>query len=132
MEVQAMKRSLARWEPQVYAVLRIMAGTMFALHGTAKLFGWPGDKAPAAAHLLIAAGVIESFTGFMIALGFQTRWAALLASGTMAVAYFKSHAFGGSFFPTVNRGELAVLYCFLFLFIAARGSGIWSADGREG
>jgi putative oxidoreductase len=125
-----MERYLGRWSPQLYALLRMVAGALFALHGTAKLFGWPGDKPPASAHLIIAAGVIEAVAGAMIALGFRTSWAAFVASGTMAVAYFKGHALGGSLFPTVNRGELAVIYCFLFLYIAARGPGIWSADGE--
>jgi putative oxidoreductase len=126
-----MKRWLGRFEPQLYAILRIVTGVMFALHGTAKLFGWPGDKPPASDNLLIAAGVIETAGGAMIALGFYASWAAFIASGTMAVAYFKSHAFGGSIFPTLNRGELAVVYCFLFLYVAARGSGTWSIDGND-
>ncbi|HEX2834316.1 MAG TPA: DoxX family protein [Thermoanaerobaculia bacterium] len=125
-----MTRWLGRFEPQFYAIVRIVAGVMFALHGTAKLFGWPGTKPPAADDLLIAAGVIETATGVMVAIGYQASWAAFVASGTMAVAYFKSHAFGVSFFPTINRGELAVLYCFLFLYIAARGAGTWSIDGN--
>lgn len=126
-----MERVLGPWAPHLYALLRIITGAMFALHGTAKLFGWPGDRPAAADGLLIAAGVIEAFGGLMIATGFYASWAAFIASGTMAVAYFKGHAIGGSFFPTVNRGELAVVYCFLFLYIAARGSGIWSLDPRE-
>lgn len=123
-----MSRYLGRFAPHLYAILRIAAGALFALHGTAKLFGWPGTNPPASAHLIIAAGVIETFTGVMIAIGFYASWAAFLASGTMAVAYFKGHAFGVSLFPTVNKGELAVIYCFLFLFIAARGPGMWSID----
>jgi putative oxidoreductase len=123
-----MSRYLGRFAPHLYAVLRIVAGALFALHGTAKLFGWPGTNPAASAELIIAAGVIETFTGVMIAIGYYASWAAFLASGTMAAAYFKSHAFGVSIFPTVNKGELAVIYCFLFLFIAARGPGIWSID----
>ncbi|MGN6185378.1 MAG: DoxX family protein [Thermoanaerobaculia bacterium] len=120
-----MNRYLGRYEPQLYAILRIVTGALLALHGTAKLFGWPGTRPPAADDLLIAAGVIETFTGVMIAIGFYTSWAAFLASGTMAAAYFKSHAFGVSFFPTINKGELAVVYCFWFLYVASRGGGTW-------
>lgn len=123
-----MNRYLGRFAPHLFAILRIITGVMFALHGTAKLFGWPGTDPPAAAELIIAAGVIETFTGVMMAIGFYARWAAFLASGTMAAAYFKGHAFGVSFFPTVNQGELAVVYCFLFLYIAAHGPGMWSID----
>ncbi|HEX7832725.1 MAG TPA: DoxX family protein [Thermoanaerobaculia bacterium] len=122
---------LGRYEPHLYAVLRIVAGVLFSLHGTAKLFGWPGSNPPAAANLMIAAGVIETVAGVMIAIGFYASWAAFLASGTMAVAYFKSHAFGVSIFPTVNKGELAVVYCFLFLYMSARGAGKWSIDGEK-
>jgi len=123
-----MTRFLGRYEAQLFAILRIVAGVLFALHGTAKLFGWPGTKPPTGDDLLIAAGVIETFGGAMIAAGFYASWAAFVASGTMAVAYFKSHAFGVSFFPTINRGELAVVYCFYFLYLAARGPGIWSVN----
>ncbi len=123
-----MVRYLGRFAPHCFAILRIVSGVMFALHGTAKLFGWPGANPPAADELIIAAGVIETAAGVLVAIGFYASWAAFVASGTMAVAYFKAHAFGVSLFPTVNKGELAVLYCFLFLFIAARGPGIWSID----
>jgi putative oxidoreductase len=129
-ETGCMQHTLGRFAPQLYAILRIVAGTLFALHGTAKLFGWPGPNPPVGDELLIAAGVIETFTGAMVAIGFQTSWAAFVASGTMAAAYFKGHGLGGSIFPTVNGGEEAVLYCFLFLFIAANGPGVWSIDAN--
>ncbi len=122
-----MERFLGRWTPQLFALLRIMAGVMFALHGTQKLFGWPGDRPAATATLSIVGGVIEVATGALIAIGLWAGSAAFLASGTMAVAYFLRHAEDG-FFPIVNRGELAVVYCFLFLFIAGHGSGAWSLD----
>lgn len=113
---------------QIYALLRIMSGLMFMLHGTMKLFGWPGEDPPAElASLAGAAGVIEFITGLLITIGLFAGIAAFIASGTMAVAYFIGHASGG-FFPVVNKGELAVLYCFLFLYIASKGSGIWSVD----
>ncbi|MFZ2491308.1 MAG: DoxX family protein [Thermoanaerobaculia bacterium] len=122
-----MERLLGRFAPHLFAILRVIAGVMFALHGTQKLFGWPGDKPPVGAMLIVAAGVIEAFGGALIAIGFLTRWAAFVCSGTMAVAYFYAHA-GDGFFPTLNGGELAVLYCFLWLFVAAHGAGIWSVD----
>lgn len=83
--------------------------------------------------LSLTAGVIEFGAGVLIALGLFAGWAAFLSSGTMAVAYFVSHAGSGmKFWPIVNRGELAVVYCFLFLYIATRGSGIWSLDALRG
>ena len=125
--VPPMERFLGRYSPQLFVILRIMAGLMFAMHGTQKLLGWPGTRPPATAPLSIAAGVIEIGTGVLIAIGLWAGTAAFLASGTMAVAYFLRHAEDG-FFPIVNRGELAVVYCFLFLFIAGYGSGVWSVD----
>lgn len=122
-----MERFLGRYTAQLYAILRIMAGVMFAMHGTQKLFAWPGDRRAATAALSIAGGWIEVITGTLIAIGLWAGSAAFLASGTMAVAYFLRHAEDG-FFPIVNRGELAVVYCFLFLFMAGYGSGIWSVD----
>jgi putative oxidoreductase len=127
--VRGMERFLGKLAPAFFALLRIMAGVMFAMHGTQKLFGWPGTRAPATATLSIVGGWIEVVTGLLIAIGLFAGWAAFLASGTMAVAYFLRHS-GDGFFPIVNRGELAVLYCFLFLFIAAHGGGAWSIDQR--
>lgn len=101
---------------------------MFLFHGTQKLFGYPGDRSPAELLSLAGlAGVIETAGGLMIALGLLAAPAAFLASGTMAVAYFLRHAPDG-FLPIVNRGELAILYCFGFLLIAAMGSGRYSLD----
>lgn len=119
---------LRRFEEPIYALFRFMFGLAFIFHGTQKLFAWPGDAR--AAELFSQrglAGVIEVFGGAMIALGLWAGWAAFLASGTMAVAYFMRHAPDG-FLPIVNRGELAVLYCFAFLYIAARGSGRYSLE----
>jgi putative oxidoreductase len=118
---------LTRYSPHTYALLRIFAGVMFMMHGTQKLFAWPGGKMAPLASLRGVGGVIETFGGLAIAIGLYASVAAFIASGMMAVAYFLSHASGG-FFPIVNRGELAVLYCFLFLYVAAAGSGIWSVD----
>jgi putative oxidoreductase len=122
------KPLLSKYQEETWALLRIVSGFLFLAHGTQKLFGWPGGKEAAGfAELRWFAGVIETVGGAMIALGFYTAVAAFIASGTMAVAYFKAHASGG-FLPIINRGELAVLYCFLFFYMSAKGSGIWSVD----
>jgi putative oxidoreductase len=116
-----MERWLGRHSEILYAVLRVVAGLMFAMHGTQKLLAWPvGPKA--GAPLMQVAGTIELVGGLLIALGLFASYAAFVASGEMAVAYFMAH-FPGGFWPLVNKGELAVLYCFLFLYIAARGAG---------
>lgn len=109
----------ARFEPQIFALLRFVAGLMFLMHGTRKLWGWPGDRPASTEMLSIAGGWIEVVCGLLIAFGLFATWAAFLASGTMAVAYFLRHADGG-FHPIVNKGELAVLYCFLWLYVASR------------
>jgi len=122
-----MERFLGKYSPHLYAVLRIVVGLMFAMHGSQKLFGWPGTKHPGLPPLLIAGGVIELVCGIMIALGLLTGCAAFVASGEMAVAFFKQHLPGG-WLPIMNGGEAAVVYCFLFLYMAAQGSGVWSID----
>lgn len=128
-EVLRMDTRKGRLAPRIYAILRVVSGLMFMMHGTQKLFAWPGTKPRATAALQFAAGVIETAGGLMIALGLFASFAAFIASGTMAVAYFMRHAgTGEKFYPLINRGELAVLYCFLLLFIAAAGSGMWSLD----
>jgi putative oxidoreductase len=124
-----MRPPLARFSAQTYALLRIVGGLMFAMHGTQKLLGWPGGgNTVALVSLMALAGIIELVGGLMIAVGFRAGIAAFIASGQMAFAYFMSHAPQGPY-PILNRGELAALYCFLFLHIAASGSGIWSVDG---
>jgi putative oxidoreductase len=125
-----MERILGRYAPQFFALLRLAAGLMFAMHGTQKLFGWPGGKDPMKVPLMQFAGGVELVCGLLIAIGLLTGWAAFLAAGEMAAAYFMGHARGG-FWPILNQGELAALYCFLFLFIAAHGAGIWSVDGAR-
>jgi putative oxidoreductase len=122
-----MARLLGNYSPYLYAVLRIIVGLMFAMHGSQKLFGVPEGHRMPLASLLGVAGVIEFTCGILIAIGLFTSCAAFVASGEMAVAYFKQHAPAGAL-PIVNRGELAVLYCFLFLYFAAQGSGLWSVD----
>lgn len=123
-----MERFLGNYSPHFYAILRIVAGVMFAMHGSQKLFGWPGDgNTVELASMMGVAGIIELVGGILIAIGFLTSWAAFIASGEMAVAFFMTH-FPQDWNPLVNQGETAVLYCFLFLYMAARGSGIWSVD----
>jgi putative oxidoreductase len=98
------------------------------------VLGILAESQPEVMSQLWIGGVIELGTGLMIATGFVTRWAAFLASGTMAVAYFQFHwkaQFDSNFFPAINRGESAVVYCFLFLFIACKGAGVWSVDNRR-
>jgi putative oxidoreductase len=107
--------------------LRIVAGFTFTQHGVQKLFGWLGGQAVAMGSLAWVAGVLETFGGLLIVLGLFTRPVAFLLSGQMAVAYFRAHAPRG-FWPVINSGELAVLYCFIFLFIAAAGPGPLSLD----
>jgi putative oxidoreductase len=127
-----MAEVFGRFWAHTFALLRIVAGLMFAMHGTLKLFGYPPSAmmkggAGGLSPLILASAVIELVCGILIAVGFFTGIAAFIASGEMAVAYFKGHAPHG-FWPIVNQGELAVLYCFVFLFIAAHGAGIWSID----
>lgn len=126
-----MERFLGRFAPHLYAILRIIAGLLFAMHGTQKIFKWPipppGGGGGPLPPLMVAAGWIEIIAGLLIAIGLFASLAAFITSGEMAVAYFMAHA-PQSFWPLVNQGELAVLYCFLFLYIAAAGAGIWSID----
>src|SRR4029078_6954781 len=115
-----MERILGRFSSYFYAILRIVAGLLFACHGTQKLFGFPGTNPPLPniASLPGVAGIIELVCGILIAIGLLTSIAAFLASGEMAAAYFLAHI-KASFWPILNHGELAVLYCFLFLYFAA-------------
>lgn len=123
-----MDRWLGRHAERIYALLRIVAGLLYACHGAQKLFGALGGTAMTSNPMMLAAGIIEFGGGLLIAIGLFASWAAFIASGQMAVAYFMVHAKGG-FWPIINKGELAVVYCFLFLYIAARGSGPYSVDG---
>lgn len=130
---------LGRYSSYVYAILRIVAGFMFTLHGTQKLLGFPTrlpnpcqcpPRPPASefmSTLLTVGGVIELVAGLLILIGLFAGIAAFISSGMMAVAYFMSHQPGGAL-PIQNGGELAVIYCFVFLYIAAIGSGTWSVD----
>ena len=125
-----MEKWLGKYSNFFYALMRIITGALFACHGAQKLFGVLGGQKQGAT-LMIIAGVIEFGGGILIAVGFFTGFVAFIASGEMAVAYFKQH-YPGGFWPIVNRGELTVLYCFVFLYIASRGSGILSIDALLG
>jgi len=126
-----MEKVLGKFSPQTYALMRIVAGLLFAQHGAQKLFGALGGEARPLASLMGLAGVIELVGGLLIAVGLFAGLAAFIASGEMAVAYFMVHAPRG-LFPIQNGGELAVFYCFVFLYIASRGSGTWSIDAARG
>lgn len=117
---------LKRFSDQLYSLMRLFAGFLFACHGAQKLFGVLGSPQMVHVPLMLAAGIIEFFGGVLIALGVFTAIAALVASGEMAVAYFLQHAPHG-FWPIRNHGEMAVLFCFVFLYIASQGDGRWSA-----
>jgi putative oxidoreductase len=126
---------LGGYNQHAYALLRIISGLLFVCHGGQKLFGWfggmdgNGGTVPLAS-LFGTAGVIELITGSLITLGLYTGYAAFIASGQMAVAYFIGH-FPQSFWPLENKGEIAVLNCFVFLYMATKGSGIWSIDAAR-
>lgn len=124
-----MERVLGRFAPQLYAIMRIVVGLLFACHGAQKLFGVLGGQQVPLASQFGLAGVIELVGGVMIAIGFLTGTVAFIASGEMAFAYFTAHMPRGGL-PIQNGGELSVLYCFVFLYIAARGAGIWGVDKR--
>jgi len=116
------------WAPYILSIFRVLAGTMFACHGAQKIFGAFGGMPPGVPPTLTwTAGPLEFFGGVLIAIGLFTRPVAFLLSGLMAAAYFKGHAPNG-FWPKANGGELAVLYCWLWLFIAAHGPGAWALD----
>jgi putative oxidoreductase len=132
-----------------YALLRIVTGFLFLFHGLQKIFGVLTDRGAAVFGTQAwFGGLIELVGGILVMVGLQTRWAAFLASGTMAVAYFQFHFFpslfvaqegamekvfhlGTNIIPQINGGDKAVLYCFIFLYIAAKGGGKWSLDGGK-
>lgn len=119
------------YAPQTYALLRIVSGLLFLWHGTHKLFSFP-IPAPEGipAFVTYIASPIELVGGALVMIGLMTRWAAFLCSGLMAAAYWMAHG-TKALFPIANGGELPILYCFVFLFIAAHGSGIWSVEGSR-
>ena len=119
---------LDRYSEQAYALLRIVSGLLFFAHGVHKFFNFPTAFPMPLSPVLMVAGIIELVTGILIVIGVFTRPAAFVASGMSAVGYWLVHGSQG-LYPIANGGETIVLYCFLFLYIAARGAGIWSADG---
>jgi putative oxidoreductase len=122
---------LKPWEGTIYGIMRVIVGLLFVEHGLQKIFGLFGGMPPEApAFVRWVAGGIELVGGLMVATGFQTRIAAFVCSGLMAAAYFMAH-FPKGFFPVQNGGELSILYCWIFLFIAAYGPGKFSVDGER-
>ena len=123
-----MKRILSAYNSHAYALMRIITGFLFLWHGSQKLFNFPaGMPADVPAFIIYGAGSIELICGILVMIGLFTRAAAFLASGLMAAAYWIAHG-THALLPIQNNGELAVLYCFVFLFIATQGGGIWSID----
>jgi putative oxidoreductase len=121
---------LSVYQPQALALLRIVAALLFIEHGTMKLFSFPAPlmEGPLPTLILIA-GILEVAGGLLVLVGFLTRPVAFLLSGEMAVAYFQAH-FPHSFYPAMNGGDAAVLFCFIFLFLFIAGAGAWSVDNR--
>ncbi len=126
-----MAKFMTPYTAQTYAALRILTGFLFLWHGSQKLFGFPIPAMEGIpAFIQFSAGPIELVGGALVMIGLFTRWAAFVCSGTMAAAYWMAHGLNG-LLPIQNGGELAALYCFTFLFIAANGSGIWSLDATK-
>jgi len=130
-----MEKVLGRYADATYALMRIVLGVLFACHGSQMVFGWFGGLpggVPEAVRWI--AGLIELVGGLMIAIGFQASLAAFLCSGLMAFAYFLAHHSGDAPLPIQNKGELAALYSWVFLYMSTRGAGIWSVDAglRQG
>jgi putative oxidoreductase len=120
----------ASWTPRLLSVLRIITAFLFIAHGAQKLFGFlapPGAPTPSLYSQIGIGGILEFFGGLLLLVGLFTRPVAFILSGMMAVAYFQMHAPGG-FWPLQNKGELAVLYCFVFLYLSVAGGGEWSLD----
>ena len=118
--------------PQTHALLRLVAGLLFLCHGGQKLLGYPVAMPEGVTMnpMLYTAGAIELVGGLLVMVGLFTRWAAFLCSGLMAAAYWMAHG-TNALFPIANGGEPAALYCFVFLFLSARGPGIWSVDASR-
>ena len=119
----------ATWSPRTLSVLRIMTGLLYMEHGTQKFFAFP-SPGPALTPLLIVQGLLELGGGFLILIGLFTRPVAFILAGDMAVAYFYAHVSKG-FFPSLNGGRLAILYCFVFLYLFVAGGGVWSVDQQR-
>jgi len=125
---------LAKYADHAYALMRIVIGFMFSFHGAQKVLGVLTEMQPPVGSQLWIGGIIELFGGLMVLLGFRTRMAAFLCSGMMAVAYIQFHwkfRLGSALLPAINKGELAVLYCLVFLLIACRGGIQWCLDKKD-
>ncbi len=128
----ALHDNLTRWEPYVLALLRIMTALLFLEHGTQKLLGFPPSPNPGPALFSLGgiAGLIEIVGGVLVTIGLFTRAAAFIVSGEMAFAYFLAHA-PRNFFPVLNGGDAAILYCFIFFYLVFAGPGPWSIDAMR-
>lgn len=122
---------MGSYQGQTYALMRIVLGFTFLFHGTQKLLDFPIPATEMPAFVKYIAGAIELVGGALVMIGLVTGWAAFLCSGLMAVAYWMAHGMQ-AWLPFQNQGELAVVYCFAFLYISARGAGMWSIDGARG
>ena len=125
-----MDKQIGRYSRQIYALMRIVAGLAFAQHGAQKMLGLLGGTKVQLFSMYGLAGVIELVGGLLVAAGLFASWAAFVASGEMAAAYVMTH-FPKAFWPIENNGELALLYCFVFLYVAAMGNGTWSLGGAK-
>ncbi|BBC73340.1 DoxX family protein [Altererythrobacter sp. B11] len=126
--------SITTWTPRILSIFRVATALLFLSHGIVKLFGFPAGAAPGQVPLFTLfglAGVLELVGGLAVMLGIFTRPIAFVLSGQMAVAYFMVHAPMG-FYPVLNMGELAILFCFNFLYLAFAGAGAWSIDAKRG
>jgi putative oxidoreductase len=122
---------MKQYENQTYALLRIVSGFVFLLHGSQKLLNFPPRSFEPPAYILYIAGPIELIGGALIMIGLFTAPIAFLASGLMAAAYWMAHFSAENWLPTVNGGDAAVLYCFIFLYVSSKGDGIWSVGGKS-
>jgi putative oxidoreductase len=118
---------ISKYELQIYSILRLVAGFLFLWHGSQKLFAFPPAGHVIPPYIVFIAGPIEFIGGLLVMIGLWSRWVAFVCSGEMAYAYWTVHS-THAVLPLVNSGELAIIYCFLFLFISTRGSGLFSID----
>ncbi len=129
--MQKLEALLSPYRPQFLSILRIMTALLFLAHGTSKLLGWPDTGfTPPLFSLMGLAGALELAGGILLVVGFLTRPVAFILAGEMAIAYFIAHA-PQSFFPLINRGEAAILFCFIFLYLVFAGAGVWSIDHQR-
>jgi putative oxidoreductase len=121
---------LSKYQPYALTVLRIMTGLQYIEHGTQKLLGFPTGGPAQLSPLYLTQGILEAFGGLLIVLGLFTRPVAFILCGNMAVAYFMAHA-PKSFFPALNGGDAAILFCFVFMFLFIAGPGLLALDNRK-